>query len=423
MSFTRREFLSTSAAAAAALCVAPALAEVKPPVPLGRAEHCIFLWLGGGMAQIDTFDPKKKGDPKQKKAGAAYDSIPTSVAGIEVSEHLKKTAEQMERISLVRTVRHPFVAEHATATHFVHTGRLLSETIRYPSIGSIVAHEKEAVDGMPPYLVIGYPNASRDPGFLGPKCGYLHVTDVEAGPNGFVRPSDVSDAREARRRKLLEAVRRRSEDDGAIAAQEEAIAQFERLGGEKFLKRFALSEEPAKLREDYGLGFGQRCLLARRLVESGVRFVEVSFNLNFLNGTGWDTHNEGQQNQHILIQELDSALSALIRDLESRRLLDKILIALGTEFGRPPEFDGGGGRGHQSECFTMLLAGGGLRHGQAIGASDELAKKAISPSYSIPDFHATLLAGLGIDPAMELYDGNRPVPVTDGGKAIREMFE
>jgi uncharacterized protein (DUF1501 family) len=153
-----------------------------------------------------------------------------------------------------------------------------------------------------------------------------------------------------------------------------------------------------------------------------MRFVEVSHNLNFLNGTGWDTHNEGQLGQHLLVHELDVALSALITDLEQRGLLDRTLIALGTEFGRPSAFDARGGRGHQAAAFTLLLAGGGLRHRGAYGATDDLSQRIVDRPVSIPDFHATIYTTLGIDPAKTLYDGSRPVPITDGGRAIRELF-
>ena len=142
---------------------------------------------------------------------------------------------------------------------------------------------------------------------------------------------------------------------------------------------FDLNRESSTLRQAYGSEFGQRCLLARRLVQSGVRFVEVSYNLNFLNGSGWDTHNEGQVNQHLLIQDLDKSFATLLQDLEKNKMLDSTLVVIATEFGRPPEFDSGGGRGHQSEAYSMLLAGGGLKTGQAIGATDELGKKVQRP--------------------------------------------
>ena len=201
-------------------------------------------------------------------------------------------------------------------------------------------------------------------------------------------------------------------------AQDEAL----RLAGPDFMRHFRLKEESADLRNAYGGEFGQRCLLARRLCQAGVRFIEVSHNLNFINGTGWDTHNEGQRNQHLLIKELDIALSALINDLETQGMLDKTLIAIGTEFGRPAAYDGRGGRGHQGTAFSLLLAGGGLKHQGAYGVTDELGKKIVENPVSIPDFHATIHAALGIDPARELFDGSRPVPITDVGKPIEALF-
>jgi uncharacterized protein (DUF1501 family) len=185
---------------------------------------------------------------------------------------------------------------------------------------------------------------------------------------------------------------------------------------------FRLDQEPDSLRNAYGGEFGQRCLLARRLVERGVRFLEVGHNLNFLNGAGWDVHNQGIEKQHELIREMDQALSALMIDLEAKKLLDKTLIVITTEFGRPPEFDSGGGRGHQGSAFSCVLAGGGLKHRGAYGETDELSKKIVSNPVSVPDFFATILATVQVDYSKNLYDGDRPVPVTDNGQPIRELL-
>jgi uncharacterized protein (DUF1501 family) len=148
----------------------------------------------------------------------------------------------------------------------------------------------------------------------------------------------------------------------------------------------------------------------------------VSFNLNFINGTGWDTHLEGQNNQHLLIQDLDRAVSTLVTDLEKSKLLDKTLIVIATEFGRPPEFDAGGGRGHYAKAFSIVLAGGGLRTGQAVGTTDELGKKILDTPISVPDLHATIHCALGVNPEKYLYDEDRPVPITDRGQPVRAVF-
>lgn len=421
----RRDFLASSLAVAATGSTVLPAAEKKAATVRGRAEACIFLWLGGGMGQIDTFDPKIKGVNKgtPRKAGSIYDSIPTAVTGVRVCEHLKQTAPLMDRITAIRTVHHNVIDEHAFATNLVHTGRVTSGNVVYPSIGSVVAHERGAADpNVPAYILMGYPNVSRGPGFLGAKAGYVYLTDTNTGPEGFTRPADVDESRARRRQQLLNATANTAPTGSAVAEYAAAQREALRLAGPAFMRHFNLQTEPADLRASYGGEFGQRCLLARRLVEAGVRFVEVSHNLNFLNGTGWDVHNEGIDNQHLLIRELDRALSALIHDLEKKKLFDKTLIVVATEFGRPPEFDGNGGRGHQGSTFTMVLAGGGLKHRGAYGVTDELSKTIVDKPVSIPDFHATIHAALGIDPAKELYDGPRPVPITDGGRPIAELF-
>ena len=401
------------------------LAPVQPPP--GQADHCIFLWLGGGMAQIDTFDPKRRGDPKTRQPGSDYAAIDTCVPGVQVCEHLPRLADRMDRVTAVRTVHHEVIDEHAAAVNRVHTGRPVSGTLRYPSIGSVVANQRgPASDHAPAYVLIGYPNVTRGPGFLGAKDGYLYLTDTESGPAGLARPRFLTDTRADRRADLLDSlrqtVRQRYGDSPSLESYDAAVTESRRLAGQEFMEVFDLENESAELRESYGSEFGQRCLLARRLTERGVRFVEVAHNLNFVNGTGWDTHQEGQLNQHVLIDQLDSAMATLIDDLESRGRLDRTLIVVATEFGRPAGFDGGGGRGHQSTTFTMVLAGGGLKHCGALGVTDELSKSILERPVSVPDFHATIHNALGIDPEEYLYDGERPVPITDGGMAIAELF-
>ncbi len=419
----RRRFLQT--AAAAPLAAAGLRASNIVAMPKGKAEHCIFIWLGGGMAHMDTFDPKPLGDPKgsPKKAGSAYPGIDTAVPGVQVCEHLPKTARLMEHITAVRTVNHNIINEHAIATNFVHTGRQISGNTMYPSMGSIVAHQRGSVNpDVPAYMLIGYPSPSRGPGFLGAKYGNIYLTDTTSGPAGFTRPSDVTSQRVSARSKLLAPLQERVARDSLMADYETAQREALRLAGPEFMRNFKLDEEPADLRNAYGSEFGQRCLLARRLIQDGVRFIEVSHNLGFVNGTGWDTHNDGQEKQHLLIKDLDDAFSTLIADLQAHGLLDKTLIAVGTEFGRPPEFDGGGGRGHQCSTFSMILAGGGLKHCGAYGVTDDLAKTIVENPVSVPDFHATVHAALGIHPSLDLMDGTRPVPLTDGGKPIAALF-
>jgi hypothetical protein len=413
---------STASAALAASLVRPASAAFEPR---GKAEHVISIWLGGGMGQIDTFDPKRAGDPKQKKPGSYYGSIETAVPGVQVCEHLKRLAPLMDRLTVVRTVHHEVIDEHAAATNRMHTGRPVSGTAVYPSLGSAVVHERgPADDGAPPYVLIGYPNVTRGPGFLGAKYGFLYLTETGRGPVGLSRPKSITPTRQTRRERFLSHLRGEEPETENLRLKDydEAIDQSLKLAGPGFNSSFRLDDESSELRQEYGGEFGQRCLLARRLVERGVRFIEVSHNLNFLNGSGWDVHNQGILQQHKLIDEMDTAVSALIRDLESRKMLDRVLIVITTEFGRPPEFDSGGGRGHQGSAFSCVLAGGGLNHKGAYGQTDDLAKKIVSDPVSVPDFFATIHAAMGIDPATNLYDGDRPVPITDRGRPIEALF-
>ena len=420
----RRELLK-AAAATSVVVAAPVQPVPAAELLAGKAEHVISIWLGGGMGAMDTFDPKRLGDPAQKKPGAYYPSIETAVPEVRLCEHLWQLAPLMDRVTAVRTVHHQVIDEHAAATNFMHTGRPVSGTVVYPSLGSIVSHQRGSVaEDAPPDVLIGYPNVTRGPGFLGARYGYLYLTDTSRGPAGLSRPEAIVPPRQTRRESVLQSLREvqptfRRE---LLKDYEEAIDLSLKLSGPAFNQSFELADEPAELRNRYGGEFGQRCLLSRRLIQRGVRFVEVSHNLNFLNGTGWDVHNAGILQQHALIQELDTAVSTLILDLEQQRLLDKTLIIITTEFGRPPEFDAGGGRGHQGTAFTCVLAGGGLRHQGAYGVTDHLGKHIVENPVSVPDFFATIHATLGIDYAKYLYDGDRPVPITDRGQPIAALF-
>ncbi|MCS7466189.1 DUF1501 domain-containing protein [Stieleria sp. ICT_E10.1] len=429
--FTRRDVLAAGAATASGLGLSalgfanPSSQESAAKLLRGKTEHVISIWLGGGMGQIDTFDPKRKGDASKKQAGSYYESIDTAVDGVRVCEHLSKLAPLMDRVTAVRSVHHEMIDEHAAATNRMHTGRPISGTVTYPSLGSIIAHERGAAgDGAPPYVLIGYPNVTRGPGFLGARDSYLYLTDTSRGPAGLSRPDGITPQRQSRRERFLATLQRNGDPtaEQRLLDYDAAIRQSLELSGPSFNRVFQLDREPADLRTRYGGEFGQRCLLSRRLVERGVRFIEVSHNLNFLNGAGWDVHNAGILQQHKLIQEMDTAVSTLILDLEEKKLLDKTLIVITSEFGRPPEFDSGGGRGHQGTAFSCILAGGGLAHRGAWGETDELSKKIVSDPVGVPDFFATICAAAQVDYRKNLYAGDRPVPITDRGEPIAALL-
>ena len=424
---TRRDLIKSAAIAGLGATGTAFGAARKVAAPLrGKADSCILLWLGGGAGHIDTLDPKVRTDGNGKP-GSYYDSIPTSVPGVRVCEHMPRTAKLMDRSIILRTVSHDIVNQHGAASNLMHTGRKPSGTIQYPSMGSVVSHELGSKsDDVPAYVVMGYPNIMRDPGFLGAKHGYVYLTQTATGPGGLTRAPDVNDSRQQRREKLLGVLRENYKadrpGDPTVQSQIDVNEQGFRMAGPRFMNVFNLDKESSSVRELYGGEFGQRCLLARRLVHAGVRFVEVSFNLNFLNGSGWDVHQDGILKQHLLIQDFDKGMATLIEDLEKLKILDRTLIVVATEFGRPPEFDSLGGRGHQSVAFSCLLAGGGLRTGQAIGETDELGQNAVTKPITVPDFHATVHAALGIDPEKVLYSGKRPVPITDHGSPVAGVF-
>ena len=425
-SISRRDFLATATLAGGALALGgPARAEEK--APLGKAEHCVFIWLGGGMSQIDTFDAKKTRGDGKKTAGCYYEAIETAIPGVLFSEHLPRLAKMADRLVPVRTVNHTVIDEHAAAVNRMHTGRPVSGSVVYPSIGSLVtACRGPIAEGVPPYVVIGYPSATRGSGFLGPKAGYVYLTDTESGPAGLTRAPGITDERRQRREALLAGLRedftKAHPGDKLVRDYDDAIGEGFRLQRGDFMQAFNLKSESGSLRSEYGDEFGQRCLLARRLLQRGVRFTEVGFNLNFVNGAGWDTHNAAQKEQHGLIRRLDQGVAVLLEDLEREKLLEKTIVVIATEFGRPAGFDGGGGRGHYGKCFSCVLAGGGLRTGQAVGVTDELAMNILEEPCGVPDLFATILAGMGISPSKNLMDGERPVPVTDKGVAVRKLF-
>lgn len=411
---TRRQFLQYGAATVAAAATA------------AKADTCIFVWLPGGMCHLDTFDPKTVGDGATVP-GSYYRSIPTVVPGLEFCEHLPLLAKKADRLAVIRTLNHLFT-DHTRAVDFVHTGRQASGTVVYPSIGSIISHELGGLDPRAPaYVVVGEPMQPRGPGFLGGNANYLYITDTDAGPEGLQIPKGVSETDYAARRKDLaefsEDFLRRHAGDRPVADYNAVAAHGFEMMDPKFQKAFTVTEEPAALRDAYGGEFGQRLLLSRRLVERGVRFVECSFNIKFVNGYGWDTHAFAQKRVHLMIRQLDQALNVLIEDLDKRKMFDRTLVVLATEFGRPPEFDGQGGRGHQASVFSGVLFGGGIRGGKIVGESDELGRMPKVRPVSIPDFHATIHHSMGISPEKHLMTPDRrPVPITDYGTPVAEIL-
>ena len=395
----------TALSAAGATAVLPTAAAALQ-LPQGKARSCIFIWLGGGAAQIDTWDPKAIGDPAQgsRKPGSAYPSIPTAIRDVQICSHLPAMAARLDRACLIRSVTHDVIDEHAAAVNRMHIGRPPTGTTVYPSIGSIVSHELgDPLSKVPAYVVMGYPSATRGSGFLGAKHNYIYLIDTASGPAGLRRPTDVTATRLERRQRMLHGMRGRfrSRYSGFRDVEDyvDAGIQGEALAGPQFASVFDLQQESADLRTAYGSEFGQRCLLARRLVERGVRFIQV-YSGGAHNDDNWDAHSDLKKNHDYHALNTDQPIAALLKDLKQRNLLDETLVVWGGEFGRQPtaEYAEGTGRDHNSYGFTMWMAGGGIRGGVSVGTTDELGSAAVEDPFHVKRLHATVLHQLGIDP-------------------------
>ena len=260
---SRRAFQQFGVATAASMTsplASPEAFAAEPLVARGRAQACVLLWLGGGMCHVDTLDPKRVGAPKSNKAGSAYRSIPTAIAGVEVCQHLARTARLLDRGVLLRSMTHALKVDHADSTNLMKTGRTPSGTVVYPSLGSLVSHQRgRRADDVPPYIVMGYPNVTRGPGFLGSRHGYLYLTDAESGPTGLQRPFDVDLVRQHRRSELLGLLRTRavgrSNGDATIANYDGAIEDAQKLMHGSFARVFDLKAERDETRLRYGSPF------------------------------------------------------------------------------------------------------------------------------------------------------------------------
>jgi hypothetical protein len=422
---SRRDFLRIGALGGLGLTLPGLLqAEAREAGRPARARSVVLVYLGGGLSQHDSFDPKPEAPPEVR---GKYTTVATSVAGLRISERLPRMAAVMQHLSLVRSGAHNN-DHHETASNWALSGRLGSAFGDYPAIGAVVAHETGLSGKLPPYVAIPRnPSFTWELGksaFLGGRCESFKTGD----PNepGFqvpdVVPGETMTAKRAgRRQALLEAVddlARRVEGNDQVATYDEfrqrATAMV--LSGEA-RTAFAMDQEGRRVRDRFGrTTFGQSCLLARRLVERGVRFITINY-------AGWDHHNHIFKNLDIKLPELDQGLSAFIEDLHARGLLTDTLVAVYGEFGRSPKINGDGGRDHWAPAASLLFAGAGVRGGQVIGATDKqgayVTRRPVAPA----DVAYTLLDSLGIDPRKSLQapDG-RPIEILDQGETIKELF-
>lgn len=421
----RREFITNMAAGATAsaltlgwrdLFVAQA-AELRK-----KGKSIILLWMDGGPSQFDTFNPKV-GSPNQGPARA----ISTNVPGIEIADFWPQTAMMMDKLGLIRSMRTP-EAEHDRAITHVRTGYRPTPALRYPTFGSLVARDREDFNfDLPAFVRIGKPRIKTrdvDAGVLGVRYASFNIDEAGKLPPN-VRPVVPH---ETLRRRLALADKFDSEFAAAGAAKEVADKKSIYDRTSRFvlsprLETFDLDREPAALRDAYGrTNFGQGCLLARRLVETGVSFVEV-ISTGDRNDAGWDTHNNGFRDTPYLAAEVDPAYSALIHDLEQRGMLNDTLVVWMGEFGRTPKIKPDGGRDHYSKGWPVIFAGGGVRGGQVIGATDADGIDVIDRPIGVSDLCVTLCRVMGMKPDEEYRTSDsRPVKLVEGGEIIRELF-
>lgn len=391
---------------------------LKEPV----AKAVIHIFLPGGMSAQESFDPKPNAPLEYR---GPFGTIPTALTGVHFSEHLRHTAKIADRITVIRSLSHGEAA-HERGTHNMFTGYRPSPAVTYPSIGSVVSHELGARGELPPYVCIpGMPNEFAGSGFLSTKFGPFSIGADPAQKDFRVRdlslPDDVDHQRFARRQRLLEAVDnhfRQMEEADALDAMDEFYQRaYTMISSTEAREAFNLGAEPDELREQYGRNAaGQRMLLARRLVASGVRFVSLTVG-------GWDHHANIKGGIPGQLQPFDQAYAALITDLERRGMLESTLVMLTTEFGRSPKINKDNGRDHWPRVFSVALAGGGVQRGLVYGSSDATATGPDQDPVSVEDLAQTLYNQLGIVADKELMSpGDRPVEIVHGGRVLTELL-
>jgi hypothetical protein len=388
----------------------------------GTAKSVIHIWLPGGWAQQETFDPKPL-SPLEYRGD--FKAIDTKLTGVQFSEKLAKTAGIADKITVVRSMTHGEAA-HERGTHNMFTGYRPSPALTYPSFGSVVSHELGPRANLPPYVAIpAIPAPDAQAGYLGSGFGPFAIGSDPAGDSFSVRdlslPGGVDAARFATRQRLRETVGRhfqRLEDTAALSAMDSFYERaYALVNSADARAAFDITAEPDKLRDDYGRNqAGQRMLLARRLVEAGVRFVTLSYG-------GWDMHQRIRDGISDTLPPFDQAFTTLVNDLDQRGLLDSTLVMVSSEFGRTPRINKDAGRDHWPKVFSVVLAGGVIKRGCVYGSSDAIAAEPQDNPLSVEDLATTVYHCLGIVADKELMaPGNRPIEIVDGGTVRKDLL-
>ena len=388
------------------------LAQLEDVIP--RAKHCIVLFMSGGASQLDTFDPKPG-----TNNGGPFAAIPTSAKGIQVSEHLPNVAEQAHHLSVIRSMVSR-EGNHERARYLLHTGYAPGGAVRHPTLGSITSHylEDELLD-LPSCVNINSPTYSG--GFLGATHDPFVVKNPMEPVEDISYPAQMDTHRFRERLKMLRAIEKDfiAKRTGRSTEAHEAIyKKADELINSPKIDAFRLDEEPLAVREAYGMNrFGQGCLMARRLVEAGVKFVEVSLD-------GWDTHQNNFDRTKELLDRVDPAYAMLLKDLSERDLLDETIVLWLGEFGRTPKINQNDGRDHHTNGWSAVVAGGGVRGGQTVGSTNEDGSEVVSGAVGVPDLFASLCFALGIDKDEENYSrSGRPIRVVNDGSVVEELFK
>ena len=411
----RREFIRTLAAgsATAAACSWTDRMSLEAAELRRRGKACILLWMQGGPSQFETFSPKSGA------TGGDVKSISTAAPGVKIAENLPQTAAVMDDVCVFRSLTSS-EGSHPRGSFLMHTGYVPNASVKHPTLGSLVAHELgDAELELPSFVRIG--NTGRGGaggGFLGVDYAPFSMTSALRPPNN-TQPATPT-RRYRRRLGLLD----RLETDFAAAGGKQVVADHRKLYGKASqmilspeMTAFDISQEPDKIRDGYGRSeFGAGCLLARRLVEAGVTFVEVGLG-------NWDTHQDNQDRTAALCRRLDRPYAQLLADLKDRGLLDDTLVIWMGEFGRTPRINPRGGRDHYPTAFNAALAGGGIRGGQVIGRTDAAGAEVDDRPVSVHDLFQTFCRSLGIDADNENMSGvGRPIKIVDGGAPVLEAF-
>jgi uncharacterized protein (DUF1501 family) len=427
----RRQMIKLGLAASGAVMFSPARLLSAPGGTKATAKAVIQIWMWGGPAHLDTFDPKP--DAGNDYTGPLKSPIKTNVDGIRIGELLPKLAAQADKYSILRSMTHRNNG-HETASYIVQTGHEPDRLV-YPSMGAVVSQFKGYKQGykgvVPPYIVLTRPQGRfSEAGFMGPSCKPF-CTGGDPAKTPFVVEGIVAEGisqdRQLARRDLLGKL----DTLGEAMPDNPHFEKFDQCENEaydmmfgKAKELFDLSTEKAELRDRYGRNtFGQSCLMARRLVENGIPYVTINYN-------GWDTHKQHFETMNRKLPEMDAGFATLLEDLSQRGLLDSTIVWWGGEFGRTPkvlwESPWNGGRNHYGNCFCSVVAGGGFKGGRVVGASDDKGQEPAERPVKPGELLASMYTLLGIDPAGPLPNPMgqdlKVMPLGDGGKLLTEIM-